>query len=84
MQVGHPQEHLALTRKVARALGADLNAALQNGTLAAQDFSTLITRCRSCASVDECKGWIAAQKRLATSAPVKCPNARVLEALAHF
>lgn len=81
MQLGHPSDHMILTRSVARAMGLDLNEAMSTARLEPAEYAHMITGCRACEYVAQCRDWIAAQNRLSKNAPANCPNAPVLAAL---
>ncbi|WP_424433535.1 DUF6455 family protein [Planktotalea sp.] len=81
MQLGSVHQHMALTRNVARAWGLSLSEEMSAARLQPNDFADLITRCRKCNCVDECRAWVNTQDRLASSAPANCPNRPVFDRL---
>ena len=82
MYFGSVDEHMKLTRGVTRAMGLSLSEKMPAAHLDPQDFAALITRCRGCNCVVECREWIDTQERRALTTPANCPNQTIFVKLA--
>ena len=81
LKLGHPERHFWLTRSVARVMGVNLSECIHSGHLSAQDYSAMVTQCRTCAHADTCELWLARQFEVADTGPEGCVNAPVLRHL---
>ncbi len=83
--LGDITHHLWLVRRMARATGADLVAAVHEGQLAADDWSQMITNCRGCACAEQCGAKLADLERSddgRAQAPLYCENRVTFDRLA--
>lgn len=80
--MGEAELHFWLTRSVAKVMGISFSEAMADNRLTAQDYASLVTACRSCALVESCQDWLAAQKSQAKAPPPGCTNSEALVALA--
>ncbi|OSQ44945.1 DUF6455 family protein [Marivita geojedonensis] len=81
-EMGSPELHFWLTRSVARVMGVNLSEAMASDRITAQDYASLVTACRECALVENCKCWLGEQLALTSTAPPGCANTKTLESLA--
>lgn len=72
--LGDPARHFFMTRSVARAMGIHLGDAMQDGHLAPEAYSAMVTRCRACPMVANCETWLATQTSGAAKPPEGCCN----------
>ena len=84
--LGDAREHLILIRRMARATGADPQAAAADDRLGQEDWADAVTRCRGCDWVGGCRRWLDARDRedgghgVATP-PEGCANRTLMAAL---
>ena len=78
LKLGHPERHFWLTRSVARVMGLNLSECIHSGHLSAQDYSAMVTHCRTCAHADACERWLARQFNESETGPKDCVNADIL------
>jgi antirestriction protein len=74
-------QHLLLTRDMARRHGVDLSVAMYQGFLTRLDFAAMVTRCRECQGTPEDCRDFQEDHQNATAAPDWCANRAVLEGL---
>jgi len=73
--------HFWLVQDMARAQGADLVAARRSGALSLDDWSALLTRCRSCEHVQPCKAFLKGNRRKEEQALAGCENRQLFAEL---
>lgn len=78
--LGDENRHYWLAVAMAKATGADLQTALEDGRISHQDWADLVTRCRSCTWAEGCDCWLAKQKGVGADAPDPCVNSSVFNA----
>lgn len=78
---GDIYRHMWLTSSVAKAVGVDLGAARAEGTLAASDYSRMLTNCRNAGCDKSCALWLSQQNGPSSSAPEFCVNGALLTQL---
>ncbi len=75
--LGDIREHLLMVRRMARATGVDLNAAMHEGVLKQDDWSQMVTNCRGCQRAEACARWLSGHELGDTGrdrAPEYCEN----------
>jgi hypothetical protein len=77
--LGDENHHYWMALKMAKATGADLQAALDDGRISHGDWADLVQRCRGCEWVGGCACWMAAQTPGTAPVPQACPNAPAFE-----
>ncbi len=77
--LGPANRHYWLALRMAKATGADLARAMEEGEISPSDWADLVQRCRGCAWAGGCDCWMAAQEDGAAEVPAACPNAEVFE-----
>jgi hypothetical protein len=78
--LGDEKRHYWLALGMARASGADLQRALEDGRITHQDWAEVVQRCRGCSWAEGCDCWMRAQDPEAVSeVPQACPNAGFFE-----
>lgn len=82
LPIGDPARHFFITRSVARVMGISLTKALQEGQLAPEAYSGMVTRCSGCALVSVCEEWLASQMTVSQTPPPGCCNTSLLYNLA--
>ena len=80
-QLGDTRTHFWLVQGMAHRLGADLVDAFADQRLEAEEWSEMITRCRSCSSPGACRKWLDLTEH-ADAAPDYCLNGDRLSELA--
>ena len=82
--LGDVSDHLHLVRRMARATGTDLTAAMHDGDFSAEDWALMVTNCRGCACAGACRDRLAAMERNGTysDAPDYCENRASFDRLA--
>lgn len=65
-------------REGGRGAWRDLRRALEEGVILASDYEGTVSRCRSCADPEACRGWLAAN---APGQPAGCRNAPLIAEL---
>lgn len=79
--LGDTLYHMRLLGRMGRAVGADLVKAFETGEIDDVDWARMITRCRSCASPQQCQAWLTTHE-IAECPPKGCNNAeRLLQPL---
>lgn len=71
--LGRMWDHLRLVTRMARATGADLVCARDEGRLSQEDWAGMVNRCRSCAWSVRCGDWLDRHGEAGT-APGICLN----------
>ncbi len=82
--LGEVKEHFWLVQRMARATGADLDAAQDCGELKVEDWAAMVTRCRGCAGPESCRDWLDTAERAEADpqpAPGICMNRAVFARL---
>lgn len=79
--LGDPTFHFYMTRSAARAMGFSLYETMQSGTLTPARYADMVTRCRGCAQIDACLGWLAQQTEDSATPPPGCCNGPLLAEL---
>ncbi|KIT16418.1 DUF6455 family protein [Jannaschia aquimarina] len=80
--LGKTRPHLELVRTMARATGADLQAAFDDGRLSAEAWADTIQRCRGCSDPKGCRKWLSRVEWGAQTPPDMCRNAELMKELA--
>ena len=82
--LGDVSEHLTLVRRMARATGVDLAAAMHDGDIDNQDWTQMVTNCRGCTCVDGCRATLEALEISdeTSPAPDYCENRVTFDFLA--
>lgn len=82
--LGDVSDHLQLVRRMARATGADLAEAMHEGELTNADWAQIVTNCRGCTCVDQCRAQLSALEvsGTQTDAPEYCENRATFDRLA--
>jgi hypothetical protein len=79
-RLGGERRHYWLALRMAKAAGADLQRALEDGRITHGDWAGVVTRCRGCTWAEGCACWLKAQGTdRAAGVPQACPNAGVFE-----
>lgn len=75
--LGKIHYHLNLVRRMGRATGVDLSAALHQGAIDEEEWSQMVTNCRGCACAGTCEAWLSKQALSGdiSDAPQYCENA---------
>lgn len=81
--LGPISDHLSLVRRMARATGVDLAAALQDGAITSAEWAQMVTNCRGCANAVGCRVRLAALEIAdqQDAAPDYCENRAGFDAL---
>ena len=83
--LGDARRHLTLIRSMARATGADIEAASAQGRLAQEAWAGAVARCRGCDWAEGCGRWLDARGREADAGPATppegCANRAMMAAL---
>jgi len=79
--LGDAVTHFWLVQDMARAQGADLVAARRSGALSLDDWSALLTRCRSCEHVQPCKAFLKGNRSKEEQALAGCENRQLFAEL---
>ncbi|MGH1424474.1 MAG: DUF6455 family protein [Pseudooceanicola sp.] len=53
--LGDVKRHFWLVKRMAKANGVDVNAAVRSGQLSESDWADVVTRCRTCSHPDTCE-----------------------------
>jgi hypothetical protein len=78
--LGDEKRHYWLALGMARASGADLQRALEEGRITHADWAEVVQRCRGCSWAEGCGCWMRAQDPdKAPEVPQACPNAGFFE-----
>lgn len=80
--LGDLNTHYWLVLGMAKASGADLAAAREDGRLSAEGWSALVNRCRECRWAERCQEWLPAQEAGRARLPDGCVNRAALGKLA--
>lgn len=78
---GNPDLHFWITRGIARRLGVNLSANLQEGVLTRADLAGMVDRCRQCDGVAGCLAYLSENPDRAPAPPDWCRNAALLAEL---
>lgn len=78
--LGPTNDHILLVQGMAKAVGADLNAAHAAGTLDQEQWANMITRCRGCTQPGDCGDKLRSVEGV-DEAPGYCRNTEVLNRL---
>ncbi|TDQ58211.1 DUF6455 family protein [Phaeovulum veldkampii] len=78
---GNIDLHFWMTRGMARRLGVNLTAAMQDGLLTQGDLAEMVLRCHNCSGAKGCLAFLAEYPDRAEAAPDWCSNAQVLREL---
>lgn len=81
-QLGDIRTHYWMTAGMARAVGVDLAEARHSGVLSDQGYAALVTSCRSCCYMEECRAWLGTAGDGGAVVPEGCANACVWARLA--
>ena len=73
-RLGDPLRHYWLVQGMARATGADLVAAFDEGRLDNAEWAEMVQTCRGCTWVDGCQDWLVAGAAGGCAAPGPCRN----------
>lgn len=76
--LGPMKKHYWLAQTMAKASGADLVQAFDDGRLSQEDWATMVHRCRSCTWAQQCKCWLSDQDWGALTVPDDCVNSSIL------
>lgn len=79
--LGDERLHYMLARRMAKAVGADIAAAQEDGRLSETDWADAVNRCRGCDDPVDCVGWLADHHDGAETTPGYCRNTALFEAL---
>lgn len=81
--LGNVSDHITLVRRMARATGTNLSAAMQDGTLATDDWARMVTNCRGCTCAETCRSRLTTLDlmEMQTSAPEYCENRATFDQL---
>jgi hypothetical protein len=80
--LGDEKRHYWLALGMAQTTGADLQRALDEGTITHGDWAEVVGRCRACSWAQGCRCWMDAQDRgAAVGVPRACPNAAFFDAV---
>jgi len=80
-RLGDPAVHFWLTRSAARAMGVNLSEAMADGRLSTQDYTKMVTACRTCHHVASCQAWLATEAVPRRAPFGECPHKSLLERL---
>ncbi|MEM9795008.1 MAG: DUF6455 family protein [Pseudomonadota bacterium] len=80
--LGDLRSHLTLVRSMARAVGADVVKASEEGRLSQQDWADAVSRCRDCDHPQACRAWLLAVEWGAQTVPDGCRNTTLMQRLA--
>ena len=80
--LGNPRAHFWLTLGMAKAVGADLSAALHEERITHTDYSDIINRCRACDHAVACAAKLSRCRGQLDQIPDYCLNRDLLETLA--
>ncbi len=78
--LGSQREHYWLALSMAKAVGVDLQAAIETGAFSQEKWAKTVQRCRGCDWGSDCKGWLREHPKI-EQAPDSCVNARLFAAL---
>ena len=73
--LGDERRHYWLAVAMAQTTGADMQGALQDGTVTSGDWAELVQRCRGCGWAEGCSCWMKQQEAGGAAVPEACPNA---------
>ncbi|MBO9396306.1 hypothetical protein J7399_01825 [Shimia sp. R9_1] len=79
--LGDPATHFWLTRSMGRKMGVSLSEMMAEGRLSVQEYTGMVTRCRTCAHVAECQSWLGEAGQHKTP-PEFCCHAALMARLA--
>lgn len=79
--LGPTPRHTLLVNGMAKALSADLTAAVDDGDLTQAGYAQMVTRCRGCSQPDTCETLLRSPKGT-DETPDYCRNADILARLA--
>ncbi|MDG4648260.1 DUF6455 family protein [Roseibacterium sp. SDUM158017] len=78
--LGREGRHYWLALSMARATGADLQRALDEGRITHGDWASAVQTCRGCSWAEGCECWLGSRDpATAADVPQACPNAGLLE-----
>lgn len=80
-EAGRLSRHFWLTQGMARAVGVNLNAALQEGRISRADYAQAIAECCHCAHHQRCLDWLAVNGAGAERQPAFCAIGPMLDGL---
>lgn len=78
--LGSQQDHYWLALSMAKAVGVDLQAAIDAGQFSQEKWAATVQRCRGCEWGGDCPHWLSENPEIET-APDTCVNAKVFGAL---
>ncbi|MBZ4021264.1 hypothetical protein CKO11_02140 [Rhodobacter sp. TJ_12] len=81
---GNVDLHFWITRGMARRMGVNLTAAMQEGFLTQADFAAMILRCRECPGVDGCMAYLSSSSPAQGETPDWCQNRAILHDLSEL
>jgi len=80
-ETGRLSRHFWMTQGMARAVGVNLNTALQEGRISRSDYGQAIAECCHCAYHQRCLDWLAVNGAGAERQPAFCAIGPMLDRL---
>ncbi|MGC9368752.1 MAG: DUF6455 family protein [Paracoccaceae bacterium] len=80
-ETGRLSRHFWMTQGMARAVGVNLNTALQDGRISRADYALAIAECCHCPYHQRCLDWLAVNGAGAERQPAFCAIGPMLDGL---